>query len=48
MENYVEYKPSKVKARIKSNLVPQIFTCQPDKLQQSKTRLTSVRRVQKR
>lgn len=31
MDNYIEYKLSKVKARMKKDVVPHIFRCQPDK-----------------
>lgn len=48
MENYLKYRLSKVKARIKGDVVPHIFACQPDKAVHKTTRLTSERRDRKR
>lgn len=47
MENYMEYRLSKVSARMKSVIVPHIFLCQPDK-KESVPRTTSEKRARKR
>lgn len=47
MENYYEYQLSKVQARMKPDVVPHIFTCQPDK-KNSNPRLRSEIRSRKR
>lgn len=47
MENYMEYKISKVAARMKSDVVPHIFNCQQDK-RVSVPRLSSEIRARKR
>lgn len=48
MQNYLEYTFSKVKARMKDNVAPHIFACQPDKSENKTPRITSERRAQKR
>lgn len=47
MENYYEYTLSKVRARMKPDIVPHIFTCQPDKTV-GIPRLSSEKRLRKR
>lgn len=47
MENYIEYKLSKVAARMKPDVVPHIFTCQQDK-RMSMPRVSSEIRARKR
>lgn len=47
MENYLEYRLSKVAARMKPDVVPHIFTCQPDK-RKNEPRVGSEKRAKKR
>ncbi|KAJ8929194.1 hypothetical protein NQ314_008358 [Rhamnusium bicolor] len=46
MEIYVEYKLSKVSARLKPNVVPHLFACQPDKSSSKKGFVKAVRNDQ--
>ncbi|KAJ8928477.1 hypothetical protein NQ314_018964 [Rhamnusium bicolor] len=49
MENYVEYKLSKVSARLQPNVVPHLFACQPDKSSSKKrVRESSEKRSRKK
>ncbi|KAJ8969210.1 hypothetical protein NQ314_001865 [Rhamnusium bicolor] len=49
MEIYVEYKLSKVSARLKPNVVPHLFACQPDKSSSKKrVRESSEKRSRKK
>lgn len=49
MDNYIEYKLSKVNARLKPDIVPHLFACQPDKQKSSKRlRETSEKRLRKK
>lgn len=48
MENYMEYKLSKVKARMKLTIVPHKFACQPDRNLLTKPRQFSEKRARKK
>lgn len=48
MDNYIEYKLSKVRARMKKDVVPHIFRCQPDRQTPLKSRILSEKRQRKK
>lgn len=49
MDNYMEYKLSKMNARLKPDVVPHLFSCQPDKeISSKRVRTNSEKRSRKK